>query len=223
MSLTEEIKPWIDETGMIQAANHGRDNLILGTAHLIALLTDPLEQADWRFKAWMFLSDEVAVRSGLYKRYPDCTGNNSVDNLVAAAFASKAQALLIYIRGKKMHWSFDVENPDEFSWRYWYGRFIGFSPFIKMAAGASIGLVGQLLWSLACIFSALSSKQNTSDKLLQYLMNRIVGGRYWLCDRAMEFWRKIMARKYPGGMRDVYAIYYGPDHPFAKYAPADFN
>jgi hypothetical protein len=223
MTLSEEIKPWIDpQTGMIQAADHGTDNLILGTAHLIALLPEGEDRSYWRFKAWMFLSNDVTVRTGLYRRYPGATGNNSVDNLVAAAYASSSHAFFIYIRGTKMHWCFDVENPDKFSWRYWYARFVGFPPFIKMAAGKKIGLMSQVLWSIACVYSALTPKQNTSDKLLQYLMNRVVGGRHWLCDRAISAWGRLMARKYPGGMRDVYAVYYAPTHPFAKYAPTDF-
>lgn len=224
MSLAEEIKPWIHkETGMITASDGGIDNLALGTAHLIALLTEGAEKAEWRFKAWKFLSSEsVSVRPGLYRRYPGATGNNSVDNLVAAAFSCSGQAFFICLRGTQMHWCFDVENPDKFSFKYWYARFIGFPPFIKIAAGEKIGLISQLLWSIACIYSALTPKQNTSDKLLQYLMNRTVGGRYWLCDRAIGAWGRLMARKY-SSLKEVYAVYYGDSHPFAKHAPDDFT
>lgn len=214
------IKPYIDaETGMVMAADGGRDNLILNTATLIALLGDG---SGWEMKALRFLSS-VTVAPGLYKRYPGHTGSNSVDNLIGAACASYLIPSQIRLWARHSRWCFNVEKPGSWAFRHWYWKFIGIPPFIHMAAGRPIGLFYQLTFALACIFSTFSERGNTSDKCLQFLINRRVEHRYPLVNWSIRIWRNRMAKKYPGGMAEVYSIYFGPEHPFTRYARKDFN
>lgn len=145
-----------------------------------------------------------------------------MDNLIATAEISKEIALEIWDYGSKNSWCFNTAYPDDFSLKYWYGRFIGFVPHVKACAEIKLTLIDKVLWSIACIFSALSPYGNTSDKCLQFIMNHSMQGRSKLCDWTISQWRWLMQKKYPSGMAEVYSIYFGKDHPFAINGPRGF-
>lgn len=222
--LIDDMKPWLDpETGLYQAPDHGRDNLIVHTAALMAQLPSDLHLYMSAKVFHVFVADNMTVQRGLYRRYPGALLENSVDNLIALACANDYFAMQILQRGREYHWCFDVAYPLGMSFKYWYGRFIGFPPFIAMAAGKKIGIISQLLFSVACIYSAFSKYDNTSDKCLQYLMNKRVYGKYRLVDWSIRVWRKLMLRKYKAGLWELYFRYYGPGYPLTWNARCDFN
>lgn len=225
--LEKEMIPWIDEeTKLVQAADHGRDNLILHTAHLMQLLLEN-NHLDryiyWSGVVFGFLSNPtVRTSPGFYRRYPNGPMDNSVDNYIGAACANDYHCMWIRAQGHMSNWCFNVEEPYKFKLKYWFGRFIGFPPFIKMASGEPVGLLSQLFFSVACIYSSLSSYGNTSDKLLQLLMNKRVKGKHFLVDKSISVWRWIMNKKYKRGEQELYGIYYGKAHPFAEYSKERF-
>lgn len=223
MSLATEIEFFRDpDTGMIHAADGGRDNLILNTATLISLLSADESKQAWARDAAIDFLISSEVQPGLYKREPTHTGSNSVDNLIAAACVSQLIAWDIAEHGRKHRWCFNVERPGTFELKHWYGRFLGVPAFVRLRA-RDRALFDPLLFSIACVLSTFSKRENTSDKCLQRLMNEAIKGEHWLCDLAIRVWNKLMQRKYPGGLAELYGVYFGPLHPFARHAPREFT
>lgn len=221
-----QISQYIDPTsGLVASQDGGRDNLVLFTVTALMLsspqsMISQQELLELTNSLTTFLS-LTEVKMGLYERLPGAK-DNSVDNLIATAEISKEIALEIWDYGSKNSWCFNPAYPDDFSLKYWYGRFIGFVPHVKACAEIRLTLIDKVLWSIACIFSALSPYGNTSDKCLQFIMNHSMQGRSKLCDWAIDQWKWIMKHKYPMGMREVYSIYFGRDHLFAVDGPKEF-
>lgn len=222
--MTSQILAYADSTsGLITASDGGRDNLVLFTvtAMIIPRLMSDAEGWDLAGKINSFL-DLTEIKIGLFERLPGAR-DNSVDNLVATAAFSDQRALEIWTYGSQNDWCFNPAEPGVFNFKYWYWpRFIGILPHIKACAGKPLNIVDTVLWSVACIFSALSARDNTSDKCLQFIMNHSMEGRSKLCDWTISQWRWLMQKKYPSGMAEVYAIYFGPKHPFAVNGPRGF-
>lgn len=153
---------------------------------------------------------------GLYSVDAHRIQGMSVDNIVG--FICADVGFGIYQYGKQTFWSYDCSAPYRFSLRYCVARFPGFVSFIKLSAGKEISLFGRVAIFLSAIFNTFSSRDNTSDKCLQYLLNKLLTQNSW----TVRCWKYLMMRKYPGGLKELYLVYFGKDHPFTKYAPTQF-
>jgi hypothetical protein len=219
--LYEDLKPYIDpDSGLVMAADGGCDNEPLFAA--IAFRLDPWGMAGLKVNAHDFLSREsVRIVPGLYRRYPGAT-DNSVDNLVGVCCFGESFAKSILTYCESTRFSYDVTKPGHFTLRYWFGRFVGFPPFVKAAAGKKIGIGSQILFSLACLFTLIGSRTDVGNRQLQLLMNDVLYGKYRLVDATIRFWGKRMKKMYPNGAKDIFSLYHGPNHPFVKYASPNF-
>jgi hypothetical protein len=104
----------------------------------------------------------------------------------------------------------------------YFSRIIDFFPALQAAAQRSLSVNDRGLFCAALIANFFEHKSATSGKCLIYLKAKMVEGKYPLCDFVISLWRFIQKLRYPGGMKDVYAIYFGESHPFALYGPGDF-
>lgn len=163
------------------------------------------------------------VEPGLICRYPGKESNGiSQDEMIGAATLDAAAAECIYQYGQKHWWYYDVSK-NGFSLSKWMGRFIDFKPYIKHAARFKLNIFQQLAWTVGTIITTFSSYDNTSSKLLKWVQLKKMEHNYYLCDLAIIFFRWKMSRQYKNGLKDVMGIYFGPNHPLAKYAPNNFE
>lgn len=223
-------------THSVLALDGGRDNGILFFATFIA----HLEGSD---RDLLELTAQLAVtervkRPGLYYRQPNIEDDNSVDNLTAILYLIDTYnfpglAEQPYYWATTHGWCWNVKDPEVWSVRFWYWRFIGIPPIVKAVAKLPQTYMDQILWSLATVFCALSPYGNTSDKCLQILDNRIMERRLLaLPSLAIKIWQTIMTWKYPGGEQELYSMYFdgrkkgepiSPKHPITKMARKDFK
>lgn len=185
------------------------------TATLICLLEKESDRSIWRGTLYQNLA-ECQVVPGLYKVDPHRIQGMTPDNIVG--YISILYSPEIYHYGLTTFWSYDCTAPYKFSLKYCVARFPGFVSFIKLSAVQDISIFGHIAIFLSAIFNTLSQYDNASDKCLQYLLNKRLTENSW----TVRSWKYLMMRKYPGGLKELYSIYYGKDHPFTKYAPTQF-
>lgn len=205
-------------------ANSDCDNFHLFTA-------EAMSTAGWvLWPQYVQFYKGCEVEPGLIVRYPHREdGGISQDEMIGAATLDSQAAERIYEYGQKHFWYF---NPDKVSttwykpttwWPLWFYRFLDFKPYIKQCAGHKLNIFQQLTWSIMTALSPLSEVGNTSGKLLKHVQFRAMEGHYWICDRAIQFWRWKMGQKYSGGMKQVMQIYFGAAHPLTQYSRGDFK
>lgn len=202
--------------------DHSTDNGLLFSATYICLIDQPELEKEWFDK----LLKACQVAPGLFNRYPGDDGKDSWDDLIGVAAASHLLGLPydldILSWGESHKWSWNNQNPLIWTGETFLGRFPAFIAFLQGSAGKAISPADQFLFSAACIASPFGT--DTSGKCLMYLMTRTIYGRHFMTDLAIDIWRILMKRKYPGGMRDVYRVYFtDPMHPFHRFGPTDFK
>lgn len=212
------------QTGLILASDGGRDNMPVCTA-LAHILTDDCVQADLlEERAEDFINrPDVKVEWGTFRRYPGAN-DNSVDNMIGLCYLSKNYAQWIWQYKWESLFSFNVSNYKKFSFKWWYGRFLGFPSYVKFVATGDIGILDYVLVSISMWFSTFGAKEDTSNKILQYIMNQ----KYAKNDnsRILNFflkrWNKKMNKIYAYGPKQMFEIYFGASHPFTMAAKMNF-
>jgi hypothetical protein len=161
------------------------------------------------------------VRPGLILRWPKSPNDVSQQEIVAASALGFPRRIEQY--GASNLWCFNAQDPDKFSFNYFYARFLDVVPFIRMMSGYRV-TIGLLFWAIAVITTALTSYGNTSEKVYKYMEVEKIKGRHWGTNFTIWIWiwKKLMQRKYPGGPKELFAIYFPAKHPFIDYAPERF-
>lgn len=220
MDLAKYVDP---ETGLFTGADGGRDDMPVVAAVAIFVSNDPIYVLKTAQRVLLFLErEDINLGWGIFRRYPGAN-DNSMDNMVAACFVSPEFAKSVLAGASMTEWCFNVRNPLRFSVQDFYGRFIGFIPFVKACAEADLNRVNIFLSSVACLYSTISPYGDTTNKILQMLMNvRLRGRDKWL-DRAINEWCAIMQRRYPKGPKELLGLYYGIDHPITLEAAEVFK
>lgn len=224
-TLRELIEPYREPTtrmvGLVpNPTDHSCDNGLLFSATYMVL--EGRNYSDERGWFIDLLDTCQPSERGWFVRYPGA-GVVAHDDLTGIAAASMYGAYCVGTYGKRHWWSWGLK-PGKGTIRTWWGRIVDFPPTVMAAYGSRVGLLSQILWSIDTMASCLTAKGNTSGKCLSYLKIKVMDRRkdVWLCHLASKFWRSRMRKMYPGGMRDVYAIYFKPAHPFAVLGPVDF-
>jgi hypothetical protein len=222
MSLQSDIQPYINKDGFVggsPCAGLGRvcDNHFLFTVeYLIQLLQQ---------KEIILITPGTppsgilskCVKQGVLTRYPDDTSvDDSMDNWIAyAAVATPAEA-------RKTLWHlithFGFANV---SGKFTKNAFIARFPTLMSALYQATNLpaLPPILTAVAIATSNRNEPlQNTSDRKLTYLLIHAMR-RSLLCRLAARIWYSRLRKLYGDeGMRVVYSIYFGPQHPLSKYA-----
>ena len=212
MTLWDEIQPWIDpESGLMTAADGGKDNLILMSAYLhreLLRLGEVDAALELGARAIGFLS-KCRVDKGLYRRAPGDLSNNSVDNMIGACSLSVGVSEFIRQRWNSHFSCFDVNDADSIALgSNFFGRFIGLKAYIVSSASRKPWMVQRALWILSALFSIRYST-GSSDALLQMLQCDAMSR--W-CPKTAEYWGKHYS------IKTLYSEYFGENFPLVKYA-----
>lgn len=213
--------------GVKNPGDHSCDNGLLFSAEYLMLL--PHEDLGSEREWFQTLVTTCEVMPGLIRRYPGDPGYEAHDDYIGTLAglwllqSSLRFAFLDY--GKTNWWLFNNVDPGKPRAEQWLGRFPIFPVFVKAACDQPLGWLDQWIWLLTLIYGVFADVTgDTSSKILQWLMNQTVTGKgYKLIDFGLWFWKKRMLANVPGGMQQVFAIYFNPEHPFAKYARKDFE
>jgi len=228
MRLIEAIQEYLEPTtGAVglkkNPHDNSTDNLLLFTATYLVNL--PECERELERDRFIRLVRVLEIQIGCYKRYLGHTGLNSHDDLQGVAIASYLMGLPfageIVLYGFRHDWSWNTEEPGEWTWRSWLARILGFVPLLRHCARLPVGSMGQITLALAFLVNMFEPKEETSGKCLLWLRAQALTGHYPIVDLAIKIWKLRMIRMYPGGLQDVYRIYF-KDHPFTDDAPSSF-
>lgn len=133
-----------------------------------------------------------------------------------------ASLLSLSWRSPKNYWN--CQRPQRFCLTGWYGRSPGFMGLLDLAA------VGHTtLFRLACLLigqfvGAWRPAYDTDARKLPYVAWYFLARRGWFWRTAYSFWCQVLMKRYPRGMMDVYARYYGDkDHPIHRWSKPHFE
>ena len=231
MSLQEDIQPYLHPIWKVVGLTKDDpyfgpaiDNYHLYTAHYFNFgATEEDHRNYWRYINACAMKTNSGL-TGLYWRFPNGPEPISQDEIIGMGFCCwkmKSQVFtpVILRYGNANFWSFNNTDPGKFTFATWLGRFLNLKPFLLSCTGQSVNIFRQVIWSLWCLASLFSTKQETSGKLLQYVQIPVME-KYWLCRQAGKIWRYFMKKQY-GSPQSLFAIYF-PNHPLAIYAPLEF-
>lgn len=121
--------------------------------------------------------------------------------------------------GRNHSWCYNLREPSKFAWRFWYYRQLDFVPFLKACAGEKLSKFDQVTWAVQVNLNAKDARENTSGKLLRYLQFSVMEGKGCLVDRAIADWKESIKHMYPRGVKEIFEIYFGVEHPLAAAFP----
>jgi hypothetical protein len=187
--------------------NHGDrscDNGVLFTMEAVALKLIGVVEAE-------LIALQYEIEPGLIGRYPGSNDCCSWDDHTGAAAVSVAMAKRILTYMNKNNWT--LPNGD------YLGRFPLFAPTVMIGAGETLSVWDQIKAAAAYLYNCFEKKSETSGKIILWLASKKFGdGTYKITTFAVAIWTIVMTWKYPGGMKDVMAIYFPEGHPFREAA-----
>ncbi len=208
MALWEDIQPWIDkETGLMQSADFGRDNLPLMSAYLHRELTrlgegcSILEERVHDF----ILNHEINV--GMWLCPAESRNDFTEDNATGIAYFSTTASQRMIIRWRAYYSCFDIHRPTRIAFnRGFFGRFIGLKAFLKYQAGERLNVLDKfLVW--ASTWWTIHTTRGASDALkLSLKLDEMKD----VCKMSYRLFYKRF------NLGDLYADYFGPDHPLSQ-------
>lgn len=218
MPIIDAVQEVLSPYGLVWPLSQGADNLPVGQATLILLQAIAKESSINSIIALDNFLGRCRVARGLYRRTPENTDQNSVDNYIASCFMSHAKD--IYWR---CVWRFGIFANDKFEPRSIFMRFFGFRPYAKFRAGYSLNILDRFILKTAMKLTLNNDPTDTSNKCLQVIINYALKGFYKDLDEAIHDWAVKMEAQYPDGLKGLYAYYWGKTHPFYLYAPSDWD
>lgn len=203
---------------------HNADNLHLFTACAIrvAHAIGAVQDRDVLIESHLRFIRACEIESGLYRRFPGVEGSTSWDENIGIAYCSQQYATSVLFYGFKTDWVWAQEKGAAWSFRRWAARNFGLIPYLRARAGLTVGGVNQILWSLKAIGSALSGWGETSGKHMIWIQAEALR-EYPISRLGWFIAKEILARKYPGGPKEMLSIFYGEAHPIAGAAPSDWG
>lgn len=152
----------------------------------------------------------------------ECTGIDEVDDVernkkyyFLARVISTFQ-LAGFFKAKH-YWN--NQRPEKFNLFGWYGRspgHLGFTDICATGDSTWFRKVGVFVGQMLAIFAKPGS---TDPWKLSYIGWYYLKHRGWIWKMGYKIWTHFLMKRYPGGMKDVYSIYYqDPNHPLRKYA-----
>lgn len=161
-------------------------------------------------------------QDGLFARFPSRKNDDiSQDEIYGICYGSPGDAENVCTYGSQNYWSYWLANPNHFRWQYFFGRYPCFIPYVKTCAGKPIPF-SQFLWCIGFLASSLTSHSETTGKLLSWLQIPVMQ-KHLFPRLTIKLWKRIMKYRYPGGMKDIMTIYFGPEHPFSLTSRSDFE
>lgn len=160
---------------------------------------------------------------GLYERFPASTDTLSQDEVYGQCYLDASKAYQVNAYAWYNWWSYNITHVGKWTLDSFLGRFPCFAAYVAASAGISPGF-SQIPWCLGFVASALTSRTETSGKMLAYLQIPTMS-KYRLPRLAIAIWKKIMQHRYPGGFQEITTMYCAsssPNHPMVIYARPDW-
>jgi hypothetical protein len=161
------------------------------------------------------------IKDGLYCRFPGRVTDISQDEIYGMSSTSSLLSMSVSDWGSDHWYSYNLVEPEKFTFDTFLGRFPCFTAYMKAAAGKFMWF-WQVYWFFGFIASAWTNETETSGKLLAYLqipvMQKTLVGKV-----AIPIWKWKMKRTYPNGLCEVCKIYFPAGHPFTVYAQKNWN
>jgi hypothetical protein len=207
----------------------GADNIVVFTAWAAELGSDE-DRAVIKARLVPFLEASRTSEPGVFHKNPENKiGQQSVDNVIAICYLAwklgLPYATEIYRHGYDFNWTFDNKDPSRGLTEElltaraspWFGRFLGFAPFVKAAAGFALTIREQ--WAFGTAIEANFGRKNTAlehrdltdvgNFALQLFENRVLAGRHYLTSVWIAWWAKNMGKRY-GDLAGMLAQYDKP-------------
>jgi hypothetical protein len=181
--------------------------------------------------------DILRAGIGLYNRKPPpATDPQAHDDYTGAAAINPASAANIVLRGETMGWVYDNRRPYATFWKaiawigrgsqsisylkYWHARLPGQIQHYQIGARQSPSVLGWLSW-MGSIMWTVRKPSNESGWLLDYLKLRTGIKHFpthWAVKVASWWYKRQLNKHYSGCISHVYAVYFGAEHPLARYS-----
>lgn len=100
----------------------------------------------------------------------------------------------------------------------WWGRSPGFMGLLELSAINRTSWFRYFALWVGQFVPLFQDKNQTSDKKLTYIVWQWLKTRNKFWALSYKLWCFILVKIHPRGMKDVYAIYHGENHPIAKYS-----
>lgn len=200
------------DTGLVGLSKNyaGRDcdNHLLFTATAHAVF------GTFTVSQYLSIIGQCRLQSGAFSRYPGDPEPTSWDDHLGLAVSNPGLANEILFFGTFKDWTWGTK---------WLGRLPLFVATVQAAAGVKLGLWSQIKAASCFIQNLWEPQGETSGICLLYLAQRPLFGQGMLLNAVILLWRAVLLRRYPGGIQEVYGIYFKPEHAFTKLAKADFD
>ncbi len=151
---------------------------------------------------------------GELMRRPGSTETMSWDDLTSAAAMSTFMAWRILKYGQENSWTWGGK-------KLW--RFPIFIPTVYASATGSLSPLLQLMAAVAYISNCFEGYPETSGKKSLWVAQEALYGKGFIVTKSIDIWRWVQQIRYPGGIKQVLAIYFSLIHPLAVYSPTDFK
>lgn len=144
-----------------------------------------------------------------------------VDESQAAEQNKKLYPLAQLLNLGSVRYYWNNNHPDKFCFFGWFGRSPGFLGLLDLAAkGKTTPFRAFALW-VGQFVGLLTKKSDSDARKLPYVIWQYLKTRNWFWKASYSVWLKVVNKQYANGMRDVYAGYFGPNHPLTKWTRTD--
>lgn len=202
-------------------ANYSSGNPLLetGTAHLFRNLLDRRAGAV-DFELLNVAINKCDIGNCWVSKLPNTNADISHDDIIGltaglSSYGAPGKDMVRYFivnEGYETDWILSTSG--NFYWdalvKPWH------KAYYMIAAGMTPWVGGRVFLASYVIIDALFNKSNTSDKKLLWLMSKTCTGKSKLVDFAFKLWKSRLNKVF-GSMKNVFSIYYGPGHLFAKW------
>jgi hypothetical protein len=233
MGLFEDIAPYREPKtqGISNGKNpgdHSCDNSLLFSSEYIVLMKRTGEPAFLPELAWFdAFIEKFQTPEGMLNRYPDSKDYEAQDDYIGVVTACYSicneYPKKLYAYAKKNWYMLNNVEPGRFRIDNLFFRFPDFRPFLKAAAGEKLNWFDAFCAMTAYLYSIAKAKPDDwDDKILLWLKSQVFRYKNPLLDKVLNYWAAHWLTQLPGGMEQVFSGYFGPTHPFVKYARTDF-
>lgn len=244
----DDFAPYVDEFGYVNPTSSNTIRatsellLIIGGARLYpnGALSPKFGTPDGDdFVKSFHAIESLQIFPGLFERTLTSKDQEGPDDYIAVVNALRGYFIAIYIyqwgqrktpiRGLftspvlkfllgwiKVRYNYNNVIPDMVNRSSWLGRQIQVRAHIKWGANVYPSILERLYWGIVI---SISGKPGDQDSwALSWHLIQCMAGRCWIGNLAVKLWKKRFAVAYPGGIKQVFAEYYGKDHPLAKWS-----
>jgi hypothetical protein len=218
MTFDEALKPYRDEkTGLVAlrpgTSGKTEDNH-LGFTATARNMFGGFSEDEFLNMVWA-----CETSPGFFVRYPGETEPTSWDDLLYLSCASPILAEDILVYAERNNWIWQSPSGEH----KWLGRVPLLVPVVKAAAGRRLGFVDRVRAAGCFIQNLFEPHGETSGRCMLVQAKTELRDHGWILDLAISLWEGRMRKLYPGGLAELYSIYFqDPEHPFRTFAPKEF-